>query len=453
MEVHEKVDDGREEVLCRVGEERLRTAFLLAAALVERCQQGSRRFRSRRKVGDVLPLYGIDAVGILHIGKVDGAETAVGRQPAGLPVLAELVEERLGKRGVLEVIDHHGEPLGGVLPDERVNDTEGLSRTGRSQHNCPTERVDDVYPSPVHLPFPIVYHGNVHRIVVGDQCLRLLERLVLEVEAVFAHLVVVILGDAVQPLMHQHGADNRADGVEDAVGRETEPADAEIHPVEHEAQPDKGQPGQHGIDHHRAHIELQRLLRLGADTDDADAHQLRHLAARYGVEYLETPQQIENELRDAVVRRDRQVHHNLYNQEDVNATAEIVVHLLLFPCLFKCHAFCFVYKWLKRNSHSKQQPVAERVAVQEVHVVLLYQGELPAVTEYIAVFKPSLQSDEEPFLHRAELRAEAETQHTVLIAHQPVLVDDAAVPIVAFPEILFLPMGAGLAVQFHGIPV
>lgn len=186
---------------------------------------------------------------------------------------------------------------------------------------------------------------------------------------------------------------------------------------------------------------------------NADTHKLRHLAARYGVEYLETPQQVENELRDAVVRRDGQIHHYLNNQEDVNATAKIVVHLLLFPCLFKCHAFCLVYKWLKRNFHSKQQPVAERVAMQEVHIVLLYQGELPAVLEHIAVFKSSLQPDEEPFLHRAELRAEAETQHTVLIAHQPVLVDDAPVPIVAFPEILFLPMGAGLAVQLHGIPV
>ena len=453
MEVHEEVDDGREEVLRRVGEERLRTAFLLAAALVERCQQGSRRFRSRRKVGDVLPLYGIDAVGILQIGKVDGAETAVGRQPAGLLVLAELVEERLGKRGVLEVIDHHGEALGCVLPDERVDDTERLARTGRSQHNRPTERVDDVYPSPVHLPLPIVYHGDVHRIVVGDKILRLLERLVLEVEAVFAHLVVVILGNTVQPLMHQHGAHYGTDDVEDAVGREAEPADAEIHPVEHEAQPDKGQPGQHGIDHHRAHVELQRLLRFRPYADNADAHQLRHLAARYGVEYLETPQQIENELRDAVVRRDGQVHHNLYDKEDVYAAAEVVVHLLLFPCLFKSHAFCLVYKWLKRNFHSKQQPVAERVAMQEVHIVLLYQGELPAVLEHIAVFKSSLQPDEEPFLHRAELRPEAETEHPVLVAYQPVLVDDAAVPIVTFPEILFMPMGAGLAVQLHGIPV
>ena len=200
-----------------------------------------------------------------------------------------------------------------MLPDERVDDTEGLTRTGRSQHNRSTERVDDVYPPPVHFPFPIVYHGDVHRIVVGDQCLRLLERLVLEVEAVFAHLVVVILGDAVQPLMHQHGAHYGTDGVKDAVGRKAEPADTEIQPVEYEAQPDKGQPGKYGIDHHRAYIELQRLLRLRSYADDADAHQLRHLTARYGVEYLEACQQVEYELCDAVVRRDRQVHHNLYD--------------------------------------------------------------------------------------------------------------------------------------------
>lgn len=237
----------------------------------------------------------------------------------------------------LEIVAHHGKTLGGVLPDERVDDAEGLTRTRRPQYNRPTEGIDDIDPAPVHLPLPVVYHRNVHRIVVADQSLRLLEGFVLEVEAVFTHLVVVILGDAVQPLMHQHCPHHRTDGIEDAVRRETHPTDAEIHPVEDEAQPYKSQSCQYGIDDHRPHVELQGLLSLRADADHTDADQLRHLTARYRVENLETSQQVEEELRDAVVRRHRQVHDNLYDEKDVNAAAEVVVHLLLFPCFLKCH--------------------------------------------------------------------------------------------------------------------
>ena len=49
-----------------------------------------------------------------------------------------------------------------MLPDERVNDTERLTRTRRTKYNRTTERIDDVDPSPVHLFLPIVYHRNVH---------------------------------------------------------------------------------------------------------------------------------------------------------------------------------------------------------------------------------------------------------------------------------------------------
>lgn len=187
----------------------------------------------------------------------------------------------------LEIIDHEGKTFSCVLPDERVDDAEGLTRTRRAQYNRPTEGIDDIDPAPVHLPLPVVYHRNVHRIVVADQGLRLLEGFVLEVEAVFAHLVVVILGDAVQPLMHQHCPHDRTDGIEDAVRRETHPTDAEIHPVEDKAQPDKSQSCQYRIDDHRPDIELQGLLSFRTDADHTDADQLRHLAARHRVENLE----------------------------------------------------------------------------------------------------------------------------------------------------------------------
>ena len=69
----------------------------------------------------------------------------------------------------------------------------------------------------------------------------------------------------------------------------------------------------------------------------SDADQLCHLAARYGIEHLESAQQVQDKLRDTVIRRDGKIHHNLDDEKDVDATAEVVVHLLLFPGFFECH--------------------------------------------------------------------------------------------------------------------
>ena len=63
-----------------------------------------------------------------------------------------------------------------------------------------------------------------------------------------------------------------------------------------------------------------------------------NLAPGHGVEHLEASEQVEYELRHAVVRRDRQVHHNLDNQEYVDTATEVVIHLLLFLCFFKSHS-------------------------------------------------------------------------------------------------------------------
>ena len=227
-----------------------------------------------------------------------------------------------------------------MLTDERINDTEGLTRTRCTQYNRPTERIDDVNPALVHLLLPVVNHRDIHRIVIGYQSFRLLERFVLEVEAVFTHLVVVILGDAVQSLMHQHGTHHRAERIKDAVGREAEPTHADIHAVKDKTHPDQCQSGQHRIDDHRLDVELQCLLCLGSDTDHTDADQFSHLAARYGIEHLESAQQVQDKLRDTVIRRDGKIHHNLDDEKNIDATAEVVVHLLLFPGFFECHCYC-----------------------------------------------------------------------------------------------------------------
>ena len=65
--------------------------------------------------------------------------------------------------------------------------------------------------------------------------------------------------------------------------------------------------------------------------------QFSHLASRYGIEYLEACQQVEYELRNPVVCHNKQVHDDFNNKKDIDAAPEVVVHLLLFPCFFKCH--------------------------------------------------------------------------------------------------------------------
>ena len=130
--------------------------------------------------------------------------------------------------------------------------------------------------------------------------------------------------------MHQHRTHHRTYSVEDAVGRKTPKANTKAHPVKDKAQP--------RIDDHRSDVELQGFPRLRADADHTDAYQLCYLASRHRVENLETPQQFKYELRDAVIRRHRQVHHYLDDEKDIDAAPEVVVHLLLFTGFLKCHA-------------------------------------------------------------------------------------------------------------------
>lgn len=144
-----------------------------------------------------------------------------------------------------------------MLPDERVNNTERLTRTRRTQYNRATERIDDIDPAFVHLLFPVVYHRNVHRVIIADQRFRLLERFVLEVETVLTNLVVVILGYAVQSLMYQHGTHHRTDRIQKTVGRKPQPAESETHAMEYKTKPYKCQTGQYRIDDHCPYIELQ----------------------------------------------------------------------------------------------------------------------------------------------------------------------------------------------------
>ena len=108
----------------------------------------------------------------------------------------------------------------------------------------------------MHPPLVIVYHRDIHRIWSFRNLLRLLERFVLEIEPVLADLVVIVFGDSVKPLMHKHGADNRAEGIDNAVGRKSEYRQAPFPGMEDKAQSHERKPGQHRIYHHSLDIEF-----------------------------------------------------------------------------------------------------------------------------------------------------------------------------------------------------
>lgn len=83
------------------------------------------------------------------------------------------------------IVGHHGEALGGVLPDEGVDNAERLTRARCSEDDSSTKWIDYVHPSFTKFAFIVVAHGDVDRVVVTHQILRLLKALVLEVKAVF----------------------------------------------------------------------------------------------------------------------------------------------------------------------------------------------------------------------------------------------------------------------------
>ena len=61
---------------------------------------------------------------------------------------------------------------------------------------------------------------------------------------------------------------------------------------------------------------------------------------------------------------------------------------------------------LQWDFQTYEQTVPERIAVQEVDVVLLDQRELPTVLEDIIVFKTGFRAEEELSFYGSELRPE-----------------------------------------------
>lgn len=68
-----------------------------------------------------------------------------------------------------------------MLPDERVDDAEGLTGAGRSQDDGGTEGVDDVDPAVVQTFLIIIDHRDIDTVLVLFLVPALLEALVVEV--------------------------------------------------------------------------------------------------------------------------------------------------------------------------------------------------------------------------------------------------------------------------------
>ena len=334
VEVDKEVDDGCKEVLRGVLEESLASAFLFTTALVQRGKQCGCRLGGCRQVGNVLPLDGVHTIGVFHIGEVDDAETAVRGQLALLAVLAVLIEEVPCQSRELIVIDHHGKALGTVLADERVDDAEGLTGAGRSQDDGGTEGIDDVDPAVVQALLIVVDHRDIDTVLVLFLVPALLKALVLEIPFVVANLHTQIFGNGIEALVDKHRAGDGTEDIETAVEGITGKEAVEWHIIEDEAHDDHGCSGKDGIEHHRLEIPFQALACSRPDAGNGDTDEFHHLADSHGVEDLEAVKELKDKGDHAVVGGDGKVHHNLYNQYQIDARAEHAVHLLLFTGFF-----------------------------------------------------------------------------------------------------------------------
>ncbi|EEB23790.1 hypothetical protein BACDOR_03755 [Phocaeicola dorei DSM 17855] len=278
--VAEEIDAGGKEVDGRGLEELVAATAAFLLAFLQGFKQGLGGLARCGKVVDVLQLDGVHTARILHIHKVDDVELhAMGHLAVlGILVLQVMIVEFGGESGKLIVVHHHGKALLAVLPDKRLDDGEGLTRT-RSTHNpCATERIDDVHPSLAELALVIIAHRDVHAVLVLLQLPALLKALILEVEAVFQQPFLQELRDIVEGDMHQYDTDDGSEHIEPSVQTEgietghyrmTEQPYG-LHNQQHSRQ--------QRIEHLPASVKLQMLLVARSHTGDTYQQERSHLA-------------------------------------------------------------------------------------------------------------------------------------------------------------------------------
>jgi hypothetical protein len=132
----------------------------------------------------------------------------------------------------------------------------------------------------------------------------------------------------------EHRADYGTENIETTVERITGKVTIEGHTIEDEAQDYHGRSGEDRIEHHGLEIPFQALPCSRADAGNGDADEFHHLAGSHRIEDLEAVEELKDECNHGVGGRDGQIHHNLYNQYQVDARAKHIVHLLLFTGFF-----------------------------------------------------------------------------------------------------------------------
>jgi hypothetical protein len=72
--------------------------------------------------------------------------------------------------------------------------------------------------------------------------------------------------------------------------------------------------------------------------------------------------------------------------------------------------------------------------MDEIHIVLLNDGELDATSEHDVVLEACLYTEEVVTSHGATCRTDTGTKQTVLITVEVLLVENATIPVVVLPE-------------------
>ena len=234
----------------------------------------------------------------------------------------------------LVIIYNHREPLGRVLPDERLDKRECLAAARSSYYPCASKTVAYRNPSLAELSLVIVSHGDVHTVFVLDFLLALFKTFILEIEPVLHQAVLGELRDVVQRDMHQYHPREGCRHVEnDVQGQRVEPY---LHRVSEQPyrQGEQQQAARERVHDLRAGVALQVLVVPGSKAGDADKQYRGELAVH------EVPVVVYHPLLDTSVdiaeyavpvvqhRRVDGILEKLHQHGEIHCRAEYVVESL-----------------------------------------------------------------------------------------------------------------------------
>ena len=137
--------------------------------------------------------------------------------------------------------------------------------------------------------------------------------------------------------MYQHRTDDGHEGIQHTVRGESIEDATPSTLLNDNTQDNQGKTCDNRVQHHCLQVELQALLRPRADARHKDANQFDDFTRQDAVEYMEPCYQLQQEHRKSALCRNRQVHHQFHNQENIDAATEHPVYLKLLLGLFYRH--------------------------------------------------------------------------------------------------------------------